>query len=160
MFDIDYLTDSMNYIPVSLENQVNPHAGAPEVTNNAGTLHSTSPNVSKEEDVDAEIIVVSTAARNTTDKDDARLSSTTLKGEEPLKAPQQEKEAYPTDNSDENFQILAFRRELDAITQKPLGPAPAATSTSTSLVNSGSKPVNSGEPELTPHANPEDSDMP
>ncbi|GJY55538.1 putative ribonuclease H-like domain-containing protein [Tanacetum coccineum] len=26
MFDIDYLTDSMNYIPVSLENQANPHA--------------------------------------------------------------------------------------------------------------------------------------
>ncbi|GJR28861.1 putative ribonuclease H-like domain-containing protein [Tanacetum coccineum] len=26
MFDIDYLTDSMNYIPVTLENQTNPHA--------------------------------------------------------------------------------------------------------------------------------------
>ncbi|GJY86152.1 ribonuclease H-like domain-containing protein [Tanacetum coccineum] len=26
MFDVDYLTDSMNYIPVSLENQTNPHA--------------------------------------------------------------------------------------------------------------------------------------
>ncbi|GJS52525.1 hypothetical protein Tco_0625887 [Tanacetum coccineum] len=28
MFDIEYLTDSMNYIPVSLENQANPHSGA------------------------------------------------------------------------------------------------------------------------------------
>ncbi|GKF70337.1 retrovirus-related pol polyprotein from transposon TNT 1-94, partial [Tanacetum coccineum] len=37
MFDIDYLTDFMNYIPVSLENQANPHAGASEVTNSAGT---------------------------------------------------------------------------------------------------------------------------
>ncbi|GKG39068.1 hypothetical protein Tco_0460780, partial [Tanacetum coccineum] len=37
MFDIDYLSDSMNYIPVSLENQANPHAGTSEVTNNAGT---------------------------------------------------------------------------------------------------------------------------
>ncbi|GKF40333.1 hypothetical protein Tco_0120394, partial [Tanacetum coccineum] len=37
MFDIDYLTNSMNYIPVSLENQANPHAGASEVTNSAGT---------------------------------------------------------------------------------------------------------------------------
>ncbi|GJV73818.1 putative ribonuclease H-like domain-containing protein, partial [Tanacetum coccineum] len=35
MFDIDYLTDSMNYIPVSLENQTNPHAGTSEVTNSA-----------------------------------------------------------------------------------------------------------------------------
>ncbi|GJR27256.1 putative ribonuclease H-like domain-containing protein [Tanacetum coccineum] len=38
MFDIDYLTDSINYIPVSLENQANPHAGASEVTNSAGIL--------------------------------------------------------------------------------------------------------------------------
>ncbi|GJT80697.1 putative ribonuclease H-like domain-containing protein [Tanacetum coccineum] len=37
MFDIDYLTDPMNYIPVSLENQANTHAGASEVTNSAGT---------------------------------------------------------------------------------------------------------------------------
>ncbi|GKG62348.1 hypothetical protein Tco_0632252, partial [Tanacetum coccineum] len=37
MFDIDYLTDSMNYIPLSLENQANPHAGDSEVTNSAGT---------------------------------------------------------------------------------------------------------------------------
>ncbi|GJS40023.1 hypothetical protein Tco_0565066 [Tanacetum coccineum] len=36
MLDIDYLTDSMNYIPVSLENQTNPHAGTSEVTNSAG----------------------------------------------------------------------------------------------------------------------------
>ncbi|GJT46708.1 putative ribonuclease H-like domain-containing protein [Tanacetum coccineum] len=35
MFDIDYLIDSMNYIPVSLENQANPHAGTSEKTNNA-----------------------------------------------------------------------------------------------------------------------------
>ncbi|GJY78307.1 ribonuclease H-like domain-containing protein [Tanacetum coccineum] len=35
MFDIDYLTDSMNYIPVSLENQSNSHAGTSEVTNSA-----------------------------------------------------------------------------------------------------------------------------
>ncbi|GJR32821.1 ribonuclease H-like domain-containing protein [Tanacetum coccineum] len=35
MFDIDYLTDSMNYIPVSLENQANPHACTSEVTNSA-----------------------------------------------------------------------------------------------------------------------------
>ncbi|GKD20075.1 hypothetical protein Tco_1221778 [Tanacetum coccineum] len=30
MFDLDYLTDSMNYIPVSLQNQANP-AGSKEV---------------------------------------------------------------------------------------------------------------------------------
>ncbi|GJY45672.1 putative ribonuclease H-like domain-containing protein [Tanacetum coccineum] len=48
MFDINYLTDSMNYIPVSLENQTNPHAGTSEVTNSAGTLQSSNANASEE----------------------------------------------------------------------------------------------------------------
>ncbi|GJR48224.1 putative ribonuclease H-like domain-containing protein [Tanacetum coccineum] len=58
MFDIDYLTDSMNYIPVSLENQANPHAGASEVTNSAGTSQTPSSNASEEKDEDVELIVV------------------------------------------------------------------------------------------------------
>ncbi|GKB32735.1 putative ribonuclease H-like domain-containing protein [Tanacetum coccineum] len=50
MFDIDYLTDSMNYIPVSLENQANPHAGTSEATNNAGTSQTPNSNASEEKD--------------------------------------------------------------------------------------------------------------
>ncbi|GKF20853.1 hypothetical protein Tco_0069491 [Tanacetum coccineum] len=53
MFDIDYLTDSMNYIPVSLENQANPHAGTSEVTNNAGTSQTPNSNASEEKDEEA-----------------------------------------------------------------------------------------------------------
>ncbi|GKF78312.1 putative ribonuclease H-like domain-containing protein, partial [Tanacetum coccineum] len=49
MFDIDYLTDSMNYILVSLENQANPHAGASEVTNSAGTSQTPKSIASEEE---------------------------------------------------------------------------------------------------------------
>ncbi|GJY48603.1 putative ribonuclease H-like domain-containing protein [Tanacetum coccineum] len=56
MFDIDYLTDSMNYIPVSLENQANPHAGTSEVTNSAGTSQTPNANASEEKDEDAELI--------------------------------------------------------------------------------------------------------
>ncbi|GKC89494.1 retrovirus-related pol polyprotein from transposon TNT 1-94 [Tanacetum coccineum] len=58
MFDIDYLTDSMNYILVSLENQANLHAGASEVTNNAGTSQTPNPNAFEEKDEDVELIVV------------------------------------------------------------------------------------------------------
>ncbi|GJW89535.1 hypothetical protein Tco_0164875, partial [Tanacetum coccineum] len=36
-FDLDYLTDSMNYHPVISENQANHHAGQQEVNQNAGT---------------------------------------------------------------------------------------------------------------------------
>ncbi|GJU14757.1 putative ribonuclease H-like domain-containing protein [Tanacetum coccineum] len=56
--NIDYLTDSMNYIPVSLENQANPHAGASEVTNSAGTPTSIA---SEEKDEEVELIVVPSA---------------------------------------------------------------------------------------------------
>ncbi|GJR78358.1 putative ribonuclease H-like domain-containing protein [Tanacetum coccineum] len=37
LFDLDYLTDSMNYHPVSSENQANIHAGQQEANQNAGT---------------------------------------------------------------------------------------------------------------------------
>ncbi|GKD64475.1 putative ribonuclease H-like domain-containing protein, partial [Tanacetum coccineum] len=123
MFDIDYLTDSMNYIPVSLENQANPIAGTSEVTNiagssevnnNAGTSHVNAP---EEEDVDAELIVI-------------------LKEEKPLSSPQ-ETEASITANSGETPNIQAFRRELNALTQKHLGIVPAHKDTNTFLVNSG-----------------------
>ncbi|GJW99425.1 putative ribonuclease H-like domain-containing protein [Tanacetum coccineum] len=98
MFDIDYLTDSMNYIPVSLENQANPHAGASEVTNSAGTSQTPSSNVSEERDEDVELIK-----------------------EEILTELQQEKNASSTDTSEDNPQILAFKRELEEIALKHLG---------------------------------------
>ncbi|GJY78031.1 putative ribonuclease H-like domain-containing protein [Tanacetum coccineum] len=37
LFDLDYLTDSMNYHPVRSENQANIHAGQQEANHNAGT---------------------------------------------------------------------------------------------------------------------------
>ncbi|GKF01138.1 hypothetical protein Tco_0028061, partial [Tanacetum coccineum] len=37
LFDLDYLTDSMNYHPVRSENQANQHAGQQEANQNAGT---------------------------------------------------------------------------------------------------------------------------
>ncbi|GKG39445.1 hypothetical protein Tco_0463590, partial [Tanacetum coccineum] len=37
LFDLDYLTDSMNYQPVRLENQANKHEGPKEANHNAGT---------------------------------------------------------------------------------------------------------------------------
>ncbi|GJS00676.1 putative reverse transcriptase domain-containing protein [Tanacetum coccineum] len=63
MFDIDYLTDSMNYIPVSLENQANPHAGTSEVTNNAGTSQTTNSKLHVEKVKEVELIVVPSAGR-------------------------------------------------------------------------------------------------
>ncbi|GJW89632.1 putative ribonuclease H-like domain-containing protein [Tanacetum coccineum] len=173
MFDIEYLTDSMNYIPVSLENQANPHAGTSEVTHNAGILEVTNsactlqtPNVQApvEEDETADLIVVPTAVKYIAAKVGTRKHSTDLKEEECLIELQnlktQEKKASPTGISEAIPDILAFRRELDAIAQKHLGAVPKNNTTSTPLVNTGSGSVNTGKFDATQHADPDDSDMP
>ncbi|GKA33884.1 putative ribonuclease H-like domain-containing protein [Tanacetum coccineum] len=130
MFDIDYLTDSMNYIPVSLENQANPHAGNSEVTNSAGTPTSIA---SEEKDEEVELIVVPSAVRIPEEKDVSRTSSTNSK-----------KEDFSTDSLEENPKIHAFRRELEEIALKHLGTVPENNTTSTSSVNTGSHTVNTG----------------
>ncbi|GJS45012.1 putative ribonuclease H-like domain-containing protein [Tanacetum coccineum] len=150
MFDIEYLTDSMNYIPVSLENQANPHAGTSEVTNSAGTSQSPNANASEEKDEDAELIVVPSAVKNTEEKVETRKSSTNSKKEKILTEPQQEKEASSTED---NPKILVFRGELEEIAQKHLGTVPENNSTNTLSVNSGSEPVNTGR------LDPDDSPM-
>ncbi|GKA67324.1 hypothetical protein Tco_0767132 [Tanacetum coccineum] len=157
MFDIDYLTDSMNYIPVSLENQTNPHAGASEVTNSAGTSQTPSSNASEEKDEDVELIVVPSTVKNTEEKAESRKSSTNSKkrsGGRILTEPQQEKKASSTDTSEDNPKILAFRRELEEIALKHLGKVSENTSTSTPSVNTGSESVNTGS------FDPDDSPMP
>ncbi|GJT09816.1 putative ribonuclease H-like domain-containing protein [Tanacetum coccineum] len=133
MFDIDYLTDSMNYIPVSLENQAKPHAGTSAVTNHAGTSEVTNSagtpntNASEEEDKTEELIIVPTAVQHTAAKVGTRKPSTNSKKEECLTELQnlksQEKEASPNGISEDAPDILAFRKELDAIAQKHLGAA-------------------------------------
>ncbi|GJW42015.1 putative ribonuclease H-like domain-containing protein [Tanacetum coccineum] len=130
MFDIDYLTDSMNYIPVSLENQANPHAGASEVTNSAGTPTSIA---SEEKDEEVELIVVPSAVRIPEEKDESRTSSTNSK-----------KEDSSTDSLEDNPKIQAFRRELEEIALKHLGTVPENNTTSTSSVNTGSQTINTG----------------
>ncbi|GJT34256.1 putative ribonuclease H-like domain-containing protein [Tanacetum coccineum] len=134
MFDIDYLTDSMNYIPVSLENQANPHAGTSEVTNNASILEVTNsagilqtPYVQapEEEDEASELIVVPTTVKYTTYKVGTRNHSA----------------------------------EMDAIGLKHLGAVPAHNTTSTPSVDTGSGSVNTGKFDATQHADPDDSDM-
>ncbi|GJZ80400.1 ribonuclease H-like domain-containing protein [Tanacetum coccineum] len=103
MFDIDYLTDSMNYIPVSLENQAN-HAGTAEETNSAGS------SIASEE---VEIIVVPSAVKIPEEKGASRTSSTTSKQEETLIEPQKEMK-----DSSTHPKIQVFRRELEEIALK------------------------------------------
>ncbi|GJX05351.1 ribonuclease H-like domain-containing protein [Tanacetum coccineum] len=133
MFDIDYLTDSMNYIPVSLENQAN-HAGISEETNSAGSSIA-----SEEKDEEVEIIVVPSAVKIPEEKDESRTTSKNSKPEETLTEPQTEMK-----DSSTNPKIQAFRRELEEIALKHLGNVPENNTTSTPSVNTGSQTVNTG----------------
>ncbi|GJS13873.1 putative ribonuclease H-like domain-containing protein [Tanacetum coccineum] len=53
-FDLDYLTDSMNYQPVRSENQANKHAGPQEANHNAGTKDNIDAGDSEKEDESAQ----------------------------------------------------------------------------------------------------------
>ncbi|GJX38214.1 hypothetical protein Tco_0251517 [Tanacetum coccineum] len=54
LFDLDYLTDSMNYHPIRSENQANQHAGQQEANQNAGTEDIIEAGDSKQEDESAQ----------------------------------------------------------------------------------------------------------
>ncbi|GJX55476.1 putative ribonuclease H-like domain-containing protein [Tanacetum coccineum] len=158
MFDINYLTDSMNYILVSLDHQTNPHASTSEVTNSADTLPTPNANASEEENAAEELIVVPTTVKHTATKVGPRMSSTNSKAEAFLTELQnlktQENEAYSTGISEDTPEILAFRKELDELAQKHLREVPKNKATSTNSVNSGSGQDN------TQPADQDDSDMP
>ncbi|GJY30587.1 putative ribonuclease H-like domain-containing protein [Tanacetum coccineum] len=132
MFDIDYLTDSMNYIPVSLDNKTYPHAGTSEVTNSAGTLQTPNANAFEKEEEDEELIVVPTSLKHTAAK----------------------KEDYSTGILEDTPELPAFRRNLDKLAQNHLREVPKNNATSINSVNSGSGQDN------THLADQDDSDMP
>ncbi|GJU20778.1 putative ribonuclease H-like domain-containing protein [Tanacetum coccineum] len=125
MFDLDYLTDSMNYIPVSLQNQANP----------AGTKEVIDIDVQTEEAADL-LVVSSTSLKGATRK--AAVSE---------KIATKKPSSTPISKSADD--IMTFRKELDALALKHLGPVPATAPTSTNPVNTGSDNLNTGFEEVT-----------
>ncbi|GJS21683.1 putative ribonuclease H-like domain-containing protein [Tanacetum coccineum] len=132
MFDLDYLTDSMNYIPVSLQNQANP-AGSKEVIDI---------DVQTEEAADL-MVVSSTSLTEATRKAAVSEKIATKKTHSP-------KQPSSTPISKSADDIMTFRKELDALALKHLGPVPVTAHTSTNPVNTGSDNLNTGFEEVTP----------
>ncbi|GKF80140.1 hypothetical protein Tco_0238742, partial [Tanacetum coccineum] len=129
MFDLDYLTDSMNYIPVSLQNQANP-AGLKEVIN-----------IDVQTEEAADLMVVSSTS----------LTEATRKAAVSEKiATHSPKQPSSTPISKSADDIMTFRKELDVLALKHLGPVPATAPTSTNPVNTGSDNLNTGFKEVTP----------
>ncbi|GJV15292.1 putative ribonuclease H-like domain-containing protein [Tanacetum coccineum] len=128
----NYLTDSMNYIPVSLQNQANP-AGSKEVIDI---------DVQTKEDADL-MVVSSTSLAEATRK--AAVSEKIAK-----KKTHSPKKPSSTPISKSADDIMTFRKELDALAIKHLGPVPAPAPTSTNPVNTGSENLNTVFEEVTP----------
>ncbi|GJS17555.1 hypothetical protein Tco_0412027 [Tanacetum coccineum] len=87
--EMDVLTLTILRIPMKpnsciFENQANPHAGASEVTNSAGTPTSIA---SEEKDEEVELIVVPSAVKIPEEKDESRTSSTNSTKEETMTEP-------------------------------------------------------------------------
>ncbi|GJS33965.1 retrovirus-related pol polyprotein from transposon TNT 1-94 [Tanacetum coccineum] len=92
MFDLDYLTDSMNYIPVSLQNQANP-AGSKEVID-----------IDVQTEEAEELLVVSSTSRKA-----AGSEHNATKKSHSSKKPS----STPISKSADD--IMVFRKELDAL---------------------------------------------
>ncbi|GJW44452.1 putative ribonuclease H-like domain-containing protein [Tanacetum coccineum] len=124
MFDLDYLTDSMNYIPVSVHNQANP-AGSKEVID-----------IDVQTEEAAELMVItSTSLTEATRKAAVSEEIATKKTHSP-------KQPSSTPISKSADDIMIFRKELDALALKHLGPVSATEPTSTNPVNTGSINLN------------------
>ncbi|GJR30518.1 putative ribonuclease H-like domain-containing protein [Tanacetum coccineum] len=126
MFDLDYLTDSMNYIPVSLQNQANP-AGSKEVID-----------IDVQTEEAEELMVVSSTSRKAAVSENIATKKT--------HSPKQPSSTPISKSADD---IMAFRKELDALALKHLGPVPATAPTSTTPVNTGSENFNTVFEEVT-----------
>ncbi|GKA68141.1 putative ribonuclease H-like domain-containing protein [Tanacetum coccineum] len=118
LFDLDYLTDSMNYQPVRSENQANKHAGPQEANHNAGEEPNKHPDLKTDE--------------KPIDKEDQVF----LDELERLK--RQEKDA--------NDAAEALRKEFAQDTKDLLLQAGAAKASSTNIVNTASTPVSTASP--------------
>ncbi|GJT67791.1 putative ribonuclease H-like domain-containing protein, partial [Tanacetum coccineum] len=179
LFDLDYLTDSMNYHPVSSENQANLHAGQQEANQNAGTEEIIDVGDSDKEDDSAQDCFVlpiwpSYSSTNspavTTDHKRAgprEEEQVFMDDLERLK--KQEKEAYE--------EAEALRKKFETLVIKEGAAKPSSTNifstvstpakaSSTNLVNTVSLPVSTASPHEglsladPTHSEEDDSEIP
>ncbi|GJS46940.1 putative ribonuclease H-like domain-containing protein [Tanacetum coccineum] len=179
LFDLDYLTDSMNYQPVRSENQANNHAGPQEATNNAGTEDIIDAGDSDKEDESAQdcfVLPIWTSYSSTITPDlktDAKRAGPSEEEQvfldELERLKRQEKEAneeaealrkkFAQDTENLVIQAGAARASSTNIFSTVSTPAKAS---STNLVNTVSTPVSTASPHegltLSDPTNPEQDD--
>ncbi|GKF04577.1 ribonuclease H-like domain-containing protein, partial [Tanacetum coccineum] len=155
LFDLDYLTDSMNYQPVRLENQANKNAGPQEVYSSAGIQDSTAARNSEMENEPAQEYCVlplwssySSTIKSSevkdgdkkSNKDEVSLSKKKLVDLEE-QAFLEELERLKSQEKEANDAVESLRKKLDKITDDLLQQAGFHKAISTNSVSTASTPV-------------------
>ncbi|GJV59432.1 putative ribonuclease H-like domain-containing protein [Tanacetum coccineum] len=155
LFDLDYLTDLINYQPVRSENQANNHAGPEEANHSTGTQDSIDAGDSElevESAQDSFVLPIWSSYSSTVKSSKARSA-----GEEPNKHPDSKSNEQPVDKKDQVFMdelqrlkrqeheaydaAEALRKEFEKDTEDLLFQAGAAKASGTNTVNTASTPV-------------------
>ncbi|GJZ21794.1 putative ribonuclease H-like domain-containing protein [Tanacetum coccineum] len=160
LFDLDYLTDSMNYQPVRSENQANKHAGPKEANHSAGTQDNIDAENSKMEVESAQdyfVLPIWSSYTSTFKSSEAKNE-----GEKPTKNTDLKTNEKPVDQEDQAFlnelerlkrqekeannAAEALRKKFAQDTKDLLLQAGAARASSTNTVNTASTPVSTASP--------------
>ncbi|GJW88021.1 putative ribonuclease H-like domain-containing protein [Tanacetum coccineum] len=180
LFDLDYLTDSMNYQPVRSENQANKHAGPQEANHNAGTEDIIDAGDSEKEAESAQdyfVLPIWSSYSSTVKRSTAKDA-----GEAPNKHPNLKTDEKPVDKEDQVFldelerlkrqeqdandAAKALRKEFAQETEELLLQVGGAKFSSTNIVNTANTPVSTASPygglSFTDQTNPDpdDSEIP
>ncbi|GKA47718.1 putative ribonuclease H-like domain-containing protein [Tanacetum coccineum] len=175
LFDLDYLTDSMNYHPIRSENQANQHAGQQEANQNAGTEDIIEAGDSEQEDESAQdcfVLPIWPSYSSTITPD--------LKTDEKRDGPREEEQVFMDElerlkrqEKEANEEAKALRKKFEHLVIKEGAARTSSTNifstvstpakaSSTNLVNTVSIPVSTASPHeglsLSDPTNPEEDD--
>ncbi|GJU62183.1 hypothetical protein Tco_1244018 [Tanacetum coccineum] len=150
LFDLDYLTDSMNYHPVRSENQANIHAGQQEANHNAGTEDIIDAGDSEKEDESAQdcfVLPIWSSYSSTITPD--------LKTDEKREGPREEEQVFLDElerlkrqEKDANEEAEALRKEFAQATESLIIQAGAAKASSTNIFSTVSTPAKASSTNL------------
>ncbi|GKE03359.1 ribonuclease H-like domain-containing protein, partial [Tanacetum coccineum] len=155
LFDLDYLTDSMNYQPVRSENQAYKNAGPKDANHSAGTKDNIDAENSKMEDESAQDYFVLPIWSSYTST--VKSSKAKNEGEKPNKSNEkpvdqedqaflEELERLKSQEREANDAAEALRKEFAQDTEDLLLQVGAARASSTNTVNTASKLVSTTSP--------------
>ncbi|GJV25092.1 ribonuclease H-like domain-containing protein [Tanacetum coccineum] len=135
LFDLDYLTDSMNYHSVRSENQANLHAGQQETNQNTGTKDKIDAGDSEKEDESAQDCFELPIWHSYSSTNKSASKSDTKRG-----GPREEEQVFLDDlarlqrqEKEANEEAEALRKNLEQETENLVTQAGAAKSSSTNI---------------------------